>query len=262
MPHPDDEVLLSRSGAVLTATLNRPERRNALTWPMLDQLRGAVAEAKADPGVRVLVLTGAGDRAFCAGAELQAMAAGASELERHDGWGRLARLFEDLWSLGKPTIAQVRGFCLAGGFGLALACDLVLAAEDATFGTPEVDVGLWPFMVTVPLCRSMAPKKALELMLTGRRVGAAEADRMGFVTRVVPADQLDAATTELASSLAATSPTALRLGRDAFYRVWDAAAGEALATLHPLRTVLAGTEDAREGMAAFAEKRTPTWTGR
>ena len=260
-PH-DDEVLLSRAGGILTATLNRPERRNALTWSMLDQLRAAVAEVKADPEVRVLVLTGAGDRAFCAGAELQAMATGASELERHDGWGRLASLFEDLWSLGKPTIAKVRGFCLAGGFGLALACDLVMAADDATFGTPEVDVGLWPFMVTVPLCRSMPPKRALELMLTGRRVGAAEADRMGFVTRVVPGEELDAATSGLAESLAATSPTALRLGRDAFYRVWDASASDALATLHPLLTVLAGTEDAREGMAAFAEKRTPTWTGR
>jgi len=261
MQRPDDEVLLSRQGGVLTATLNRPERRNALTWTMLDQLRAAVAEAKSDHEVRVLVLTGAGDRAFCAGAELQAMASGASELARHDGWGRLAALFEDLWTLGKPTIAKVRGFCLAGGFGLALACDLVVAADDATFGTPEVDVGLWPFMVTVPLCRSMPPKKALELMLTGRRVGAAEADALGFVTRVVPGDELDAATADLAGRLAATSPTALRLGRNAFYRVWDAAAADALATLHPLLTVLASSDDAREGMAAFAEKRPPRWTG-
>ncbi len=258
----DDDLVVGREGAVVTVVLNRPERRNALTWPMVDRLRGAVADAKADPDVRVLVLTGAGDRAFCAGADLGGMAAGASELELHDGRGQLARLFEDLWALGKPTIAKVRGACLAGGFGLALACDLVLAAEDATFGTPEVDVGLWPFMATVPLCRSMPPKKALELMLTGRRVGATEADRLGFVTRVVPGDQLDAATAELASALAAKSPTAVRLGRDAFYRAWDASAAEALAALHPLLSVLAGTEDAAEGMAAFAEKRPPTWTGR
>lgn len=258
----DDEVLVSHDAGVLTVTLNRPERRNALTWTMLERLREVVADASRDPDVRVLVLTGAGQRAFCAGAELQAMAAGASHLQLHDGWGLLGQLFEDLWSLGKPTVAKVHGFCLAGGFGLALACDLVLAADDAVFGTPEVDVGLWPFMVTVPLCRSMPPKKALELMLTGRRVDAAEADRLGFVTRVVPADQLDEVTTELTASLAAKSPTALRLGRDAFYRVWDAAAGEALATLHPLLTVLAQTEDAREGMAAFAAKRPPTWTGR
>jgi enoyl-CoA hydratase/carnithine racemase len=257
----NEQVLVAREGGVLTATLNRPERRNALTWPMLDRLRAVVAEAKADPEVRVVVLTGAGARAFCAGADLQDMAEGTSELAQHDARGRFARLFEDLWSLGKPTIAKVRGFCLAGGFGLALACDLVVASEDAVFGTPEVDVGLWPFMITVPLCRSMPPKKALELMLTGRRVGAAEADRLGFVTRVVPGDELDAATASLASALAVKSPVAVRLGRDAFYRVWDAPAADALATLHPLLSVLAGTDDAREGMAAFAEKRSPTWTG-
>jgi enoyl-CoA hydratase/carnithine racemase len=258
----DDEVLVAQDEGVLTATLNRPDRRNALTWSMVDRLREAAAQARADPGVRVLVLTGAGDRAFCAGADLGGMADGASELELHEGRGRLARLFQDLWSLGKPTIAKVRGACLAGGFGLALSCDLVLAADDASFGTPEVDVGLWPFMVTVPLCRSMPPKKALELMLTGRRVDAAEADRIGFVTRVVPGDQLDAAVADMAAALAVKSPTAVRLGRDAFYRVWDAAADEALATLHPLLSVLASTDDAREGMTAFFEKRPPTWTGR
>jgi enoyl-CoA hydratase/carnithine racemase len=258
----DQQVLVDGAGGVLTVTLNRPERRNAMTWDMVDRLRAAVAEAKADPGVRVVVLTGAGDRAFCAGADLGGMAAGASELELHEGRGRLARLFQDLWELGKPTIAKVRGYCLAGGFGLALACDLVVAADDATFATPEVDVGLWPFMVTVPLCRSMPPKKALELMLTGRRVDAAEAERIGFVTRVVPVAQLDEATAELAATLAAKPPTAMRLGRDAFYRVWDAGAADALAALHPLLGVLAGTDDAREGMAAFAEKRPPTWSGR
>ena len=258
----EPEVLYEVRGAVATATLHRPERRNALTWTMLERLRGVVAEVKADPQVRVLVLTGAGDAAFCAGADLVGMAAGASPLELHDSRGELARVFEDLWSLGKPTIAKVRGFCLAGGFGLALSCDLVLAADDATFATPEVDVGLWPFMASVPLRRSMAPKKALELMLTGRRIGAAEADRLGFLTRVVPAAELDGATAELAAALAAKSPTAVRLGRDAFYRMWDATASDALAALHPLLSVLVETDDAREGLAAFAEKRPPTWSGR
>ncbi len=258
----DDELLVSQRDGVLTLTLNRPDRRNALTWPMVHRLSGAVADARSDPEVRVLVLTGAGDRAFCAGADLDGMASDGSELARHDERGRLAQLFEGLWALGKPTIAEVRGYCLGGGLGLALACDLVLASDDATFGTPEIDVGLWPFMVTVPLCRSMPPKKALELMLTGRLVGADEADRLGLLTRVVPGDELDAATAELASVLAAKSPTAVRLGRDAFYRVWDASAGDALTALHPLLSVLSGTDDAREGMAAFAERRPPTWTGR
>ncbi|MEO5680484.1 MAG: enoyl-CoA hydratase-related protein [Acidimicrobiales bacterium] len=258
----EPEVLYTTGGGVATATLHRPERRNALTWTMLGRLRELVAEARADPEVRVLVLTGAGTAAFCAGADLANMAAGGSALELHEGRGQLAGLFEDLWSLGKPTIAKVRGACLAGGFGLALACDLVLAADDATFGLPEVDVGLWPFIASVPLCRSMPPKRALELIMTGRRVDAAEADRLGFVTRVVPAGDLDDAAAELASALAAKSPTAVRLGRDAFYRQWDASAAEALAALHPMLSVLVATDDAREGLAAFAEKRPPTWTGR
>jgi enoyl-CoA hydratase/carnithine racemase len=146
--------------------------------------------------------------------------------------------------------------------GLALACDFVVAADDATFGTPEIDVGLWPYMITVPLLRSMPPKKALELMMTGRRVLAAEAVDIGFVNRVVPVAQLDAAVDELASALAQKSPAALRLGRQSFYSVWDASAADALPLLHAMLTVTAATDDAREGIAAFAEKRPPRWTGR
>ena len=173
-----------------------------------------------------------------------------------------ANLFRDLWELGKPTVAKVRGYALAGGMGLALSCDLVVAADDATFGTPEIDVGLWPYMITVPLVRSMPPKKALELMMTGRRVGAHEADRIGFVTRVVPAAELDDAVDGLAADLAAKPPGVLRLGRDSFYATWDLAAEDALRLLHPLLTVTAATEDAAEGIAAFTEKRAPRWTGR
>ncbi|HEX2850320.1 MAG TPA: enoyl-CoA hydratase-related protein [Acidimicrobiales bacterium] len=260
---PDDsEVVYEVAGGVARLTINRPERRNALSWDVVRGLRARVAEAKAAADVRVLVLTGAGDRAFCAGADLDNMAAGDGFLALHDGRGELARLFLDLYALGKPTIARVRGYALAGGFGLALACDLVVAADDAVFGTPEVDVGLWPYMITVPLMRSMPPKKALELMLTGRRVGAEEAERIGFVTRVVGVDALDDAVAELAATLAAKPPGVVRLGRDSFYAVWDRAAEDALATLHPLLTVTAMTEDAREGIAAFAEKRAPRWTGR
>jgi enoyl-CoA hydratase/carnithine racemase len=255
-------VLAGVSEGVATLTINRPDRRNALSWEVIGLLRTEVARAKLDPEVRVVVLTGAGDKAFCAGADLGGMADGASFLELHEGRGELAGLFDDLWSLGKPTIARVRGYALAGGFGLALACDLVVAADDAQFGTPEIDVGLWPYMITVPLCRSMPPKKALELMLTGRRVNAAEAERIGFVTRVVAVDELDAAVAELAASLAAKSPVVMKLGRDSFYRVWDAEAAQALALLHTQLTLTTLTEDAREGLAAFAEKRPPRWTGR
>lgn len=261
---PEAEVLYTVDRGVATLTINRPERRNALSWDVVRLLRERVASARSDPAVRVLVLTGAGDKAFCAGADLGGMAEGARFLDLHDGRGKLASLFVDLWRLGKPTVARVRGYALAGGFGLALACDLVVAADDAQFGTPEIDVGLWPYMITVPLMRSMPPKKALELMMTGRRVSAEEALQIGFVTRVVGVDELDGAVAELAAVLASKSPATLRLGRDSFYEVWDrATAGEeALAYLHPMLTVTTLTDDAQEGIAAFKEKRPPRWTGR
>jgi enoyl-CoA hydratase/carnithine racemase len=259
---PDEEVLYAAADGVATVTINRPERRNAMSYGVMQGLRDSVARAKADDDVRVVVLTGAGDRAFCAGADLGGIAENAGAAAAHDGRGFLADLFRDLWSLGKPTIARVRGYALAGGFGLALACDFVIASDDSQFGTPEVNVGLWPYMITVPLLRSMPPKKVLELQATGRRVAADEAERIGFVTRVVPVDELDAAVDELAFSLASKSPLVLRWGRDAFYRVLEMDADSALDYLQGMLSVHTLSEDAAEGVAAFAEKRDPQWKGR
>jgi enoyl-CoA hydratase/carnithine racemase len=258
------ELLYEVDGHVARVTINRPERRNAMSYEVMAGLRDAMARAGADPEVRVVVLTGAGDRAFCAGADLGSGGIGSntSAAEAHDGRGLLAALFRDMWSLGKPIVARVRGYALAGGFGLACACDFVVASDDAQFGTPEINVGLWPYMITVPLLRSMPPKKALELMATGRRVDAAEAERIGFVTRVVPVDELDAAVDELAGSLASKSPVIMRWGRDAFYRVLEMDADSALSYLQSMLTVTTLTEDAAEGVAAFAEKRAPEWRGR
>lgn len=256
-----DEVRYERTGPVARVIIDRPERRNAMSFTVMRELDEALALARADDQVRAVVLTGAGDRAFCAGADLGGIA-DATASAAHDARGLLPAVFRSLWTLGKPTIARVRGYALAGGFGLALACDLVVAADDAVFGTPEIDVGLWPFMISVPLLRAMSPKHALDLMMTGRRVDAHEAAALGFVNRVVPVDELDAAVDELASVLASKSPLIMRWGRDSFYRVLDMAADDALAYLHAMLTVASNSEDAAEGVSAFAEKRAPRWTGR
>jgi enoyl-CoA hydratase/carnithine racemase len=255
-------VLCDVADGVATLTINRPEQRNALSWQVLRELRQAVAFVKDEPEARVVVLTGAGDRAFSAGADLTGMAPDAGFLDLHEARGEIAGLFLDLWALGKPTIAKVRGYCLAGGFGLAMACDLVVAADDAQFGTPEINVGLWPFQITVPMLRSMPPKVALELMLTGRRVDSEEAQRLGFVSRVVPVAELDATVADVAATLASKSPALMRLGRDSFYRVLDASAEDALPQLHALLTLATQTDDTAEGITAFIEKREPRWTGR
>lgn len=259
------DLVATQDGSVLTLTINRPDRRNAMTWDVIGGLRHELARAKADPSIRVVVLAGAGDEAFCAGADLSGMAphgaGGGTDAfsDHHEARGRLASLFPELWGLGKPTVARVQGWAMAGGFGLALACDLVVASERARFGAPELNVGLWPYLVTVPMVRSMPPKKALELMLTGRVVDAAEAERIGFVTQVVAPDQLDIAVKALTDVLASKPPGAMRLGRDSFYAVWDAAAAEALAHLHAMLTVTSQTVEAAEGIAAFMDKRAPAW---
>ncbi len=256
-----DEVRYERAGPVARVTIDRPERRNALSFAALRELDDALGRARADEDVRVVVLTGAGDRAFCTGADLSGVT-GAPAGSAHDARGLFPALFRSLWTLGKPTIARVRGYALAGGFGLALACDLVVAADDAVFGTPEIDVGLWPFMISVPLLRAMSPKQALDLMMTGRRVDALEASALGFVNRVVPVAELDTTVDELATVLSSKSPLIMRWGRESFYRVLDMAADDALAYLHAMLSVTSTSEDAAEGVAAFAEKRAPRWTGR
>jgi enoyl-CoA hydratase/carnithine racemase len=229
-----------------------------MTFETIAGLREGIRRAREQGGVRALILTGTGEKAFCAGGDLGGMTGGDAEAA-HEGRGHLAGLFTDMWHAGIPTIAKVRGYALAGGMGLALACDIVIAAEDAVFGTPEVSVGLWPYMITVPLLQSMPPKVALELMMTGRRVPAEEASRLGLVSRVVPADQLDESVNEIAQSIARNSPAAIRLGRTAFYQVLNLPAEQALPLLQAGLGIASGTADAIEGTRAFAEKRAPIW---
>ncbi len=250
-------------GAVARITIDREARRNAMSFTVIEGLIESFGRAADDDAVRVVVLTGAGEKAFCAGADLGGIADNASFAEVHGARGRIAELFELMRTLGKPSIARVRGYALAGGFGLACACDLLVAADDAIFGTPEIDIGLWPYMITVPLLRSVPPKRLLELMMTGRRVDAQEALAIGIATQVVPVAELDHAVDQLAATLASKPPLALRWGRESFYRTLAASNdADALAYLHAMLTVTTNTEDAAEGVAAFAEKRAPRWTGK
>ncbi len=255
-----EQVRYEVGGAVARITIDRPERHNAMSFQVMQELAESIELVKADDSVRVVVLTGAGERAFCAGADLGGIGSNAGPTRMHEARGGPAAIFKALWHLGKPTIARVRGYCLAGGFGLALSCDFVVASEDSTFGSPEIDIGLWPYQITVPMIRSMPPKVALDLMLTGRKVNAAEGQRMGFVSRLVPADELDATVDELAATLAGKSAVVTRWGRNAFYRVVDMAGEDALDYLHAMLTVATHTDDAAEGLTAFAEKRKPKWT--
>jgi enoyl-CoA hydratase/carnithine racemase len=246
---------------VARVTIDRESKRNALSFDTTSQLRECFRAADEDREVRVIVLSGAGRKAFCAGADLGGIRGGDDDTEAaHAGRGHLAALFTEMYQLGKPTIARVPGYALAGGFGLALACDFVVAADDATFGAPEVSIGLWPYMITVPLVRSMRPKDALDLILTGRRVTAAEGRELGFVSRLADAADLDRTVDELAALLATRSPGAIRLGRPAFYRALDQTAAQALPELQAILSVAVTIPDAAEGIAAFREKRSPQWS--
>jgi enoyl-CoA hydratase len=256
------EVEYEARGSVARITINRPDRRNSLSFDVLHRMSDLLDKVGADESIRVVILTGAGDRAFCAGADLGDMSNKADSVGAHEARGLLAQIFRKLWALDQPTIARVHGYALAGGFGLALSCDFVLASDDAQFGTPEVAVGLWPFMITVPLLRSMPPRFALELMMTGRRVAADEALRVGIVNRVVPPEELDQVVDDFASDLSTKSPLILKLGKRSFYRSMQMDPDSALEYLQAMLTLTMGSADAAEGLAAFVEKRKPLWSGK
>jgi enoyl-CoA hydratase/carnithine racemase len=255
-------VVSTVADGVLTLTIDREERRNALSPEVLAGLLTGVRETAVTDEVRVVVLCGAGEKAFSAGADLGTMAEGATPLELHEGRGALRELLLALRACPRPVVARVQGLALAGGFGLMLGCDLVIASENAAFGTPEVDVGLWPFMIGALIARHVSPKRALDLMLTGRRIDAATALEWGLVSRVVPAGALDATVAEVAGSLAAKSPLVLRLGKAAYYETEEVALAPALAALQAQLSLLTQSKDAVEGITAFFQKRPPEWTGR
>lgn len=254
-------VRLDTDSGRATITIDDPERRNPLSVATMSALLQATADAVSDPDVRVIVYTGAGDRAFSAGGDLSGSFAD-DALGLHRDRGVLAELFRLMVKGGKPTVARVNGDALAGGFGLAVACDLTICVDDARLGTPEIGVGLWPMMISAVLLRAMPAKAVLELMLTGRTITPEEALALGAVSRVVPREHLDDTVDDVVASLLSKSVATLTLGRDAFYGMSGADFDTALDRLQGGLTAVMLTQDASEGVSAFLEKRDPRWTGR
>jgi enoyl-CoA hydratase len=257
-----DELLYEVDDGVARVTLNRPEQRNALNAELLSALVDTMKSARDDEAVRAVVLTGAGEKVFCAGADLGGFAADAPLVDKHFASDLFLEFFRLMPRLGKPSLCAANGHVLAGGIGLALSCDLLIAKEGARFGTPEINVGAFPYMIMSIIYRNVPRKKVNEMMLLGEQISAEQAVEFGLANKVVPADQFDAAVEDWAGKLASKSPVLMRLGHDAMYRHQDMAVDDALEYLRSQLSLTFTTEDIKEGVAAFFEKREPDWKGR
>ena len=257
------ELLAARDGRVLRLTINREDKRNSLSREVLQGLLDGVRSATSDDAVGVVLVSSAGEKVFSAGADLSVMAADATGLEQHEGRGLLKDLVVAVRTCPKPVVAKVQGLCLAGGIGLAAGCDVVLARETAAFGMPEVERGLWPFMVSALLTRHVSPKHAMDYMLTGERFDARTAYAMGLVSRVFPAETFEADVAAYVDKLANAAPVAVRLGKQAWVAASETAPlPAALEAMQAQLSLLTTTKDVAEGIAAFFDKREPRWTGR
>ena len=257
-----EPLIYQQQGDRAVLTLNRPKRRNALSPELVDAILDGLRRADADDAARVVVITGSGDRAFCAGGDLGGGMMAQGVVPAHEGRARFAELFRVLRDMGKPVIAKVQGDALGGGLGLACGCDLVVAAEEARFGTPEIRLGLFPWVILATLLRNVPRKAALELILTGEKISSTQAAAIGLVNRVAPRADLDEATDALCASIARHSPAILRLGRRGFYTMSEMPLDGALDYANAMLTLNTLAEDAMEGVSAFLGKREPDWKGR
>ncbi|MDB4264571.1 enoyl-CoA hydratase-related protein [bacterium] len=254
----DPHLLYHVENNIASLTINREDRRNAISIETINLFLQYLDEAESDPAVRVILISGAGEKAFCAGADLGGDPGGKIQA----GFESYAQLLKRLSGYPKPVVARVNGACMAGGMGFMLACDIVIARDDAQFGTPEVNVGLWPMMIGALIYRNTLRKKAMEMVLLGERLNADQAQEMGLITRAVPADRLDDEVNRISLSLAQKSPIGMKIGKDAFYAMADMPFEEAVDFLSGKIAEVASTEDAREGIMAFIEKRKPEFKGR
>lgn len=254
----NQEVLYEVKNRVAYLTINREAKRNAISQEVTKLLSEYLCEAQKDENVRVVCITGAGDKAFCAGADLGGNTGSPIKNQQQP----YADLLKKIAGFPKPTLARINGYCLAGGTGFMLACDIVVASDTAKFGTPEVNVGLWPMMIGALIFRNVLKKKAMEMILLGEKLTASQALEMGMVTRVVPPEQLDDEIEKILTILRVKSPIGMKIGKEAFYHTADMDFEEALDYLCARIKDVAATEDAVEGISAFFEKREPDFKGK
>jgi 3-hydroxypropionyl-coenzyme A dehydratase len=260
---PEEKVLYRvGQGGVATITLNEPSTRNALSQEVLDGLISSFERARGQEEVRCVVLASSHETVFSSGANLGGFSMDTPLVHRHFATERFVSLFKLIGELGKPTLVAASGHVLAGALGIALACDLIVASDTATFGTPEINVGTFPFMIMALIYRNVPRKRANELLLLGERWSAQQALEAGIVNRVVPADEFEAAVEEWARKLASSSPVIMRLGKEAMRRQMDMDLDDALDYLRSQLTLATSTEDIVEGVTAFFAKREPVWKGR
>ncbi len=257
-----EKVNYEVAGGVATVTLNDPEKRNMLSGPMLAELVEALKAARDSEDVRAVVLTGAGEKVFCAGADLGGFGADAPLIQKHFASDLFLEFFRLMPRLGKPSLCALNGHVLAGGMGLALSCDLLIAKQGITFSTPEINVGAFPYMIMAIIYRNVPRKKVNEMMLLGERMSGEDAVRFGLANKVVPEAEFDDAVREWATKLASKSPVLMKIGHDAMYRQQDMALDDALEFLRSQLSLTFTTEDIQEGVQAFFEKRDPEWKGR
>ena len=254
----EGELLYSVKDGVASLVINREAKRNSLSVEVLGLFHEFLDKADNDNDVRAILITGIGEKAFCSGADLGG-GMGDGEV---DVFKLYADLLKKIVSFPKPTLAKVNGYCLAGGMGLMLSCDIVIAKKESKFGTPEVNVGLWPMMIGALIFRNAPRKKAMEMILLGERMTADAALEMGLVTRVVDSGELDSEVDKVLKTLSSKSPIGMRIGKRAFSDMTDMGFEDALDFLSGKIAEVASTEDAIEGITAFIEKRDPVFKGK